>query len=137
AAACSPDNILSTECDILCPAALGGVINNKTIGTLRCKVIAGAANNPLSEDRLAEELTRRNILYIPDYAINAGGLIHVGSEYLGLPKEEALRKAAGIGDTIRKVLQIADMEKITTLAAADRMAEARIAKARNNSHVKV
>lgn len=137
AKACSADAILSAKCDVFCPAALGGVITDKTLGKLKCRIVAGAANNPLLEDRLADDLVKRNILYIPDYAINAGGLIHVGSEYLGMSKEQALAKAAAIGDTIRKVIQIAEMEGITALAAADRMAEARIAKARGAANATV
>lgn len=132
AKACPGDQIAAAECDVFCPSALGGVINDQTVGKLRCRVVAGAANNPLAEDRHADELAKRNILYIPDYAINSGGLIHVGSEYLGMSKEQAVEKAVAVGQTIRKIIQIADMEGITTLAAANRMAEARIAKARGS-----
>ena len=129
AATCPADQILAAECDVFCPCALGGIINDKTVGKLRCKIVAGAANNPLGEERHADELAKRNILYAPDYAINAGGIIHVGSEYLGVSKEEAYTKAVAIGQTIRKVIQIAATEGITTLKAANRMAEARIAAA--------
>ncbi len=130
---CAPDRILSSECDVYCPAALGGVINDRTIGKLRCRIVAGAANNPLGEERHADELGRRDILYIPDYAINAGGLIHVASEYLGASKEAALSKAVAIGQTIRRVIRVAREEGITTLAAANAMAEERIARARDRA----
>ncbi|MCG3178197.1 MAG: Leucine dehydrogenase [Phycisphaerae bacterium] len=122
--------VLTTQCDILCPAALGGVLGDKSIPALKCRVVAGAANNQLVEEqRHARALQDRGVLYIPDYAINSGGLIHVGSEYLGIPKDEALARAHRIGDTIRRIIATASEHGITTLEAANKMAEDRIADA--------
>ena len=80
-AACLPPNeILAASCDVLAPCALGGVINQKTIPALRCKIIAGAANNQLLLDTDGEALVKKGILYAPDFVINAGGLINVAEE---------------------------------------------------------
>ncbi len=125
------DTVLAADCDILCPAALGGVINDQTIPRLRCKIIAGAANNQLGDEaKHARMLDDREILYVPDYAINSGGVIHVGAEYLGIGKDDALARATKIGDTIRKVIENARALGITTLAAANQLAEQRVAEKR-------
>lgn len=77
-----PQQFLTTPCDILCPCAMGGIINEKTIATLQCKAIAGAANNQLLENEDGERLFEKNILYAPDYIINSGGIINVSLEFL-------------------------------------------------------
>lgn len=76
----SPEEIVSVSCDVLSPCALGGIINSKTIPTLRCKAIAGAANNQLWQDVDGDLLVEKGILYAPDFVINAGGLINVAAE---------------------------------------------------------
>ncbi|MBI4282420.1 MAG: Glu/Leu/Phe/Val dehydrogenase [Chloroflexi bacterium] len=123
-----PAAIYNVECDIFSPCALGGVLNDDTIPRLRCKVVAGAANNQLLEDRHAETLQRRGILYAPDYIINAGGVINISLE-MGQPYDEeaALEKTARIYDTVERVIYLARTEGITTARAADRLAEERIA----------
>ncbi len=73
-------DILSVECDVLAPCAMGGAINEETIPHLNCKAIAGCANNQLLKDTDADELAARGILYAPDFVINAGGLINVTQE---------------------------------------------------------
>ncbi|HLB53140.1 MAG TPA: Glu/Leu/Phe/Val dehydrogenase dimerization domain-containing protein, partial [Chlamydiales bacterium] len=75
-----PEKILSVECDLLAPCALGGILNRDTIPNLRCKAVAGAANNQLRADSDANLLRERSILYAPDFVINAGGLINVAEE---------------------------------------------------------
>jgi leucine dehydrogenase len=70
-----PDDIYGVEADVFAPCALGAVINDETVGKLRCAVIAGSANNQFLEVRHGDLLRERNILYAPDYVINAGGLI--------------------------------------------------------------
>ena len=75
-----PNEILAASCDVLAPCALGGIINQKTIPALRCKIIAGAANNQLLLDTDGEALVKKGILYAPDFVINAGGLINVAEE---------------------------------------------------------
>ena len=75
-----PAEIMKVECDVLAPCAMGGTINEQTIPTLKCKAIAGCANNQLLKDTDADELLARGILYAPDFVINAGGLINVTQE---------------------------------------------------------
>src|SRR3712207_9070395 len=77
AKAVEPDEILTIPCDVYAPCALGATVNDATIPTLRCGIIAGSANNVLLEARHGEALAERGILYAPDYVINAGGLINV------------------------------------------------------------
>src|SRR3989442_13512260 len=72
-----PDEILQAECDVLSPCALGVVLNRKTIPKLRCRAIAGAANNQLEDPSDAKRLEERGILYAPDYVVNAGGLMNI------------------------------------------------------------
>ena len=126
-----PDEIYDVECDIFSPNALGGILNDETIPRLKCGIVAGGANNQLSEPRNAEELVRRDILYAPDYIINAGGIINasceVGAEY---SPERAKEKTEGIYYTIQRVLRKAAEENITTAQAADRLAEERLRAAR-------
>ena len=123
-----PSGIYGVECDIFAPCALGGILNDHTIPRLKCKVVAGSANNQLLEDRHAEVLKERGILYAPDYIINAGGVINISLE-LGQPYDEetAAEKTGQIYDTMNKVIHMAKTGGITTAQAADRLAEERIA----------
>lgn len=127
-----PDELLTMECDVLAPCARGGILNDATIPALHCKIIAGAANNQLAENRHAEMLAARGILYAPDYVINAGGVINIACEFApgGYDEAEAYRRTRGIGETLRTVFRIAREQGITTAAAADRLAEQRIAEGR-------
>jgi len=120
------EEIYDVDCDIFSPCALGGVINDDTIGRLKCKVVAGSANNQLAEERNGDELDRRGILYAPDYIINSGGLINVAEEIHGYDSERARRKTAGIRDVLLTILQAARDNRIPTYKAADRFAEDRI-----------
>ncbi len=101
----SIDQIFDTECDIFSPCALGGAISEATIGRLRCKVIAGAANNQLESPSIDHELMRRQIFYAPDYAINAGGLINVAQEFAGYDADKARTKTSQIYNTIREIAE--------------------------------
>jgi leucine dehydrogenase len=120
------DQIFDVDCDIFAPCALGAVINDDTIRQLRCKIIAGAANNQLARDRHGFELNERNILYAPDYVINAGGLISVTTELGAYGPDEAWNKTAAIYDAILRVIDLAREEDIPTHIAAHRLAQARI-----------
>jgi len=126
-----PDKIYDVECDVFAPCALGAVINDDTIPRLKCKIVAGSANNVLKEERHAEELEKRGILYAPDYVINAGGVINVYQEILGYDKQEAEAKVKRIYERLLEVYRIAKEEGITTAKAADRMAEKRIQTIKN------
>jgi valine dehydrogenase (NAD+) len=125
----STDKIHAVDADIFSPNALGAVLNDETIGELQCRVVAGAANNQLAEPRHAEALQDIDVLYAPDYVINAGGVIQVADELHagGYSHERAKARAAGIGDRLRAMFALARNEGITTAAAADRFAEQRMA----------
>jgi leucine dehydrogenase len=121
------EQLFELPCEVFAPCALGGVINDQTVGKLRCKIVAGGANNQLAEERHGHELERRGILYAPDFAINSGGLINVYCEIgHNYNHQRALRMAEGIGATLLKVFEVARAEKIPTYAAAERIAERRI-----------
>ena len=122
------DEILEVECDVVAPCALGAVINDDSIPKLRCRVVAGAANNQLKEDRHGQELHDRGILYAPDYVINAGGLINVYNELVGYNREVAMRMARGIFANMARLFEISRAQSIPTYLAADRLAEERIAR---------
>lgn len=123
------DKIHAVDADIFSPNALGAVVNDDTVGDLRCRVVAGAANNQLAEPRHAVALQDAGVLYAPDYVINAGGVIQVADELHagGYSAERARARAAGIGDRLRTVFALARSEGITTADAADRFAERRMA----------
>ena len=123
----APDKIYDTSCTIFIPCALGGILNDETIPRLSCQLIAGSANNVLAdEDRHSAQLEDRNILYIPDFVISAGGLINVANELIRYERKQAMRQASGIYDIVTQVLKIAQEEKITTLRASKTLAERRI-----------
>ncbi len=122
------DEVFDVPCDVFCPCALGGVINDDTLPRLKCKIVAGAANNQLKEERHGDALADMGILYAPDYIVNAGGVMNVADEFYGYNRERALRKAAGIYDNVLRVIAIAKRHSIPTYRAADRLAEERIAR---------
>ena len=126
ARAVGPEEIYGVEADIFAPCALGAIINDKTIPKLKVKIVAGAANNQLLEEKHGDQLEKRNIMYAPDYVANAGGVINVYSELAGWTSARAFRKADEIYDTVLKVFEIAKAEKVPTYVAADRLAEQRI-----------
>lgn len=122
----APTEIFGVECDIFSPCALGAVINDDTIPQLKCKVVAGSANNQLKEDRHGDKLQELGILYAPDYVINAGGLINVADELEGYNAERAKKKVENIYNILLNVFEIARQEGIPTYKAANRLAEQRI-----------
>ncbi len=130
----APAKIYDVDADVFCPCALGAILNDDTIPRLKAPVIAGGANNQLAdEQRHGQMLAKRKILYAPDYAINAGGLISVANELEGYPPERALKQAEGIYGTIERIFAIASRERIPTHEASNRLAEQRIASV---SHIK-
>jgi len=123
----APEAIYDVPCDVFTPCALGGVVNDETIGRIQCKIVAGSANNVLAdEDRHCAELNRRGILYVPDFVISAGGLINVANEIVGYERKHALRQASGIHNIVSQILNIAKSQNSTTLQAAKTLAERRI-----------
>jgi leucine dehydrogenase len=121
-----PDKIHAEECDIFAPCALGGILRDDTIPSLRCKVVAGSANNQLEGPEHGEALRQAGILYAPDYVINAGGLINVADELRGYDRERAMQRVENIYRTLREVFAIAREQNVPTSEAADRFARARI-----------
>jgi leucine dehydrogenase len=127
--------ILGVECDVLAPCALGGVLDDDTIPRLACKIVAGAANNQLLEDRHGAALHARGILYAPDYVINAGGLINIAQELQpgGYDRGRALAQVEAIGTTLAEVFERAARAGLPTYEVADRVARERIAAGRRRS----
>jgi leucine dehydrogenase len=121
-----PEGIYQVDCDIFSPCALGGILNDDTVPLLRCKIIAGSANNQLDEERHGNLLYKRGILYAPDFVINAGGLINVADELEGYNRDRAMKTASNIYDNVSRVIAISKRDKVSTHVAADRMAEERI-----------
>lgn len=120
--------ILEVDCDVVAPCALGAVLNDQSIPRLRCRIVAGAANNQLAEDRHGQDLHERGILYAPDYVINAGGLINVYNELVGYQRDVAMRMARAIYGNMVRLFAISRSESLPTYLAADRLAEERIAR---------
>jgi leucine dehydrogenase len=124
--AVEPDEIYGVEAEVFAPCALGAVVNDDTLPEFKFDIIAGAANNQLAEERHGKELKDRDILYAPDYVINAGGVINVYGELNGWSLERSKRKAGEIYDTLEQLFELADDEGLPTSEAADRVAERRI-----------
>lgn len=120
------DKIYGVDAQIFAPCALGAIVNDETIPQFKFEIIAGAANNQLAEERHGEELMKKEILYAPDYVINAGGLINVYGELNAWSPERAKRKAGEIYDTLGQLFELAREQGIPTSQAADRLAERRI-----------
>ena len=120
------DDIYDVEADVFSPCALGAVINENTLPRLKFKVVAGAANNQLANNESGDELANRGILYAPDYAVNAGGLMNVSIEFEGYSEERAYRMSRTIYYNVGRIFKIADRDGIPTYQASDRMAEERI-----------
>ncbi len=120
------DDIYDVDADVYSPCALGGTVNESTLERLKCQVICGAANNQLASNEIGDELQRRGILYAPDYAVNAGGLMNVSLEIDGYNRERAMRMLRTINLNLTRIFEISKRDNIPTYKAADRMAEERI-----------
>ncbi|HEY8029561.1 MAG TPA: Glu/Leu/Phe/Val dehydrogenase dimerization domain-containing protein [Gaiellaceae bacterium] len=127
-------DLIGTECDVYAPCAVGGTLNAETIPRLRCRAVAGCANNQLAEPDDGDRLHEAGILYAPDYVANAGGVIQlVGLEDLGWSESELMDGLARIGDTLRTLFHTASEQGITPAAAAEQLAAARVAAAQAQS----
>lgn len=125
AAVVAPDEVYDVSADVYAPCALGATINEATLERMRVKVIAGAANNQLSDESLAGTLARRGILYAPDFAINAGGIINIACETGGYSRESALREVSRIGPRLEAIFDRADFEKCSPHEVAHTMVRER------------
>ncbi|MDQ3159983.1 MAG: leucine dehydrogenase, partial [Pseudomonadota bacterium] len=122
------DEIYDVPADVYSPCALGGTVNEATLPRLKAKVICGAANNQLSNNAIGDEVAKRGILYAPDYAVNAGGVMNVSLEIDGYNRERAMRMMRTIYHNLARIYEIAERDGIPTYMAADRLAEERILK---------
>lgn len=128
ATAVSPDEIMAQDVDVYCPCALGGDINDESLKTIKASIIAGAANNQLVTPEHAQILHERGILYAPDYAINAGGVINV--VLTGLPKDDVMKRVGGIYDTLMSIFTRSEAENRNTSVVADTIVFERLADAK-------
>lgn len=122
------DAVVTAECDVLAPCALGAIVDDKTVPVVKAKVIAGAANNQLARDRHGAMLRERGVLYAPDYVINGGGVICVAGQILGWSDAEIEKRTRAIAPALSRIFARADAESAPTNVIADRMAEERIAR---------
>jgi leucine dehydrogenase len=120
----APDAIYDVPADVFAPCALGGVLDDRTIPRLRCEIVVGAANNQLAVPADADRLAARDILYVPDYVANAGGVIDGARDICGWSDARVGAAVEAIYDTTRDILQRAEAAGVTPAAAADRQAEA-------------
>jgi valine dehydrogenase (NAD+) len=120
------ETLALSDLDVYSPCAMGEAIDDHVAEHIKAKVICGAANNQLADDRLAATLADRGVLYAPDFCVNAGGLVQVADELEGFSFERAKAKALRIYDTTRAVFAEADSAGITPTQAAVRLAERRM-----------
>ncbi len=119
----APDEILRADVDVVAPCALGGVLNRASIATLRAKVVAGAANNQLATREDAVRLHEAGVLFLPDYVINAGGIIAVAREYAGgFTTHDVAEEVAQIPRRLGDVLSRASQRDRSPVLVADEMA---------------
>jgi leucine dehydrogenase len=120
---------LTADVDVLAPCALGGILNHESVSAVRARVVAGAANNQLASDEVADLLGGHGILWAPDFIANAGGIINIAVERDpgGYSPERAEERVRGIADTMRTVYDMAGGGN--TLTAAMELARQRLAEA--------
>ena len=123
----APDEIFDQECEVFCPCAYGGIINPSTVYRLNCRIVAGSANNQLSEDKMSNVLAERGITYVPDFVISAGGL----TQYVMLMNGDKSDQSPRIGQNVKAILRMAVERGITPLEAATWTAEERLKKSKN------
>ncbi|MBV9418857.1 MAG: hypothetical protein JO348_03710, partial [Alphaproteobacteria bacterium] len=133
AVAATPDQIVTCECDVFSPNALGAILNDQTIPRLHARVVAGGANNQLARDRHGAMLRDREVLYAPDYVINGGGIIRVAAQIENWSDAEVERRVLGIADTLTSIFARAARDGAPTNEIADQMARERIARGKANA----
>lgn len=126
----SAEGILATELDVLAPCAAGGLIGDALARSIDCRVVAGAANNPLTDRGVARTLMERDILYVPDFLANCGGLIHVATEWHGNRDAEPDLIARAM-ERLDLALETAESEGSTPVEVAERQALERVEAARS------
>lgn len=123
-----PEKLFDIKCDVFSPCALGNVISRETIERLKCRIVAGGANNQLTETEDAQRLQAKKILYAPDYVINIGGAMAItGMESMGWSRREAEKQVVeSVRNALERIFEMTASEGITTEAAARRLAEERL-----------
>jgi len=127
-----PSDVAGATADILCPCALGGLLTEDAVPDLHCAIIVGAANNQLARAQVAESLAAADILYVPDFLANAGGIINIAEEAHGYDRARAVKAVGQIRDTTTLVLERAKVRGITPLAAAEELVAKRLAGGRDS-----
>jgi leucine dehydrogenase len=122
----SPKRALQAEVDVVAPCALGGVLDHETVPRLRCRIVAGAANNQLAAESVADLLSARGVLWAPDFVANAGGIINIAEELDAYDAATARRRVRGIGEIVLEIFDRADASGTTPLAAAMDLAQSRL-----------
>jgi leucine dehydrogenase len=122
----SPARALEADVDVVAPCALGGVLDHETVPRLRCRIVAGAANNQLAGESVADLLAARSILWAPDFVANAGGIINIAEELHAYDPTAARRRVRRIGEILLEIFDRADAAGSTPLAAALDLAGARL-----------
>lgn len=129
-----PHQAIVAEGDVLAPCALGGVLDHETVANLHVSVVAGAANNQLANDSVANELRKRGIVWAPDFIVNAGGLIAVSDELHGFDAERVAGSIERIADTLEEIYARAAAAGTNTLIAAQELAAERLGALDDNDH---
>lgn len=122
----TPEKALEADVDVVAPCALGGILNDETVPRLRCRVVAGAANNQLADEGIADLLARREILWAPDFVANAGGVINIAEELEDYDAATARRRVRAIAETLNQIFDDADSIGATPLTAAMELARKRL-----------
>jgi leucine dehydrogenase len=121
-----PGGALDTECDVFAPCASARVIDGMALGRLRCRIVAGAANDVLAAPDLAEGLATRGIVYVPDFVISAGGVIHIHALRSGWGSDKLEGSLLAIGDRVRRILDEAERTGQSPVSVAETMASDRL-----------
>lgn len=138
AVAVSPDAIHAQEVDVFAPCAMGAVLNPNTIVDLKAKVVCGLANNQLATEQIGLELQQRGIVYVPDYVVNAGGMMGASRVIYTTPSREVAKQSIHtLYDTIFTILERAKTEGICTTEIANDMAKCRIQMAKDSKEKSV
>ena len=132
----TPAEALVSEVDVLVPCALGGIFDHESVPRLRCRVVAGAANNQLADDQVAELMQRHGVLWAPDFVVNAGGVINIAEEIGGYDPASARRRVNSIADTLREIYAHAHADRTTPLTAAMDLAARRLAQSNGRGAVR-
>jgi valine dehydrogenase (NAD+) len=124
------EEILASELDVLAPCAAGGLVDDALARSIDCRVVAGAANNPLTDPSVARTLMEREIVYVPDFLANCGGLIHVSLEWYGREGGSEAELIAGAMERLDAALETAEADDVPPIDVAERQALERVEAAR-------